>query len=396
MSGIDLASLASASQEEAARQMSVCNACRYCEGLCAVFPAMELRRDFAGGDVDFLANLCHNCGACYYDCQYAPPHEFAINVPVAMAELRDETYARYAWPPVFSGVFQRNGLWVALAAAGSVAAFLIGFAAWQDTSVLFGVHTGEGAFYRLMPHNTMVAIFGGVFLYAMVALGMGVRAFWRASGPVQDLRLSSLWQAMKDTSRLRYLDGGGMGCMDESERPNDRRRLYHHFTYYGFLLCFASTSSGTLFHYFGWEAPYPVWHPTVILGVLGGIGLVIGPIGLFRQRERRDVAIRRDDRTGMGAAFLWMLLLTSVTGLALLVFRATPAMGVLLAVHLGVVFALFLTFPYGKFVHGIYRFTALVRHAHEQRLAHGDVAVNAPPAGERKRTLLPVAGQSQA
>ena len=58
MSGIDLASLASASQEEAARQMSVCNACRYCEGLCAVFPAMELRRDFIEGQAgETLENL---------------------------------------------------------------------------------------------------------------------------------------------------------------------------------------------------------------------------------------------------------------------------------------------------------------------------------------------------
>jgi citrate/tricarballylate utilization protein len=40
-------------------------------------------------------------------------------------------------------------------------------------------------------------------------------------------------------------------------------------------------------------------------------------------------------------------------------------MGLLLAVHLGFVFALFLTLPYGKFVHGLYRFLALVQYARE-------------------------------
>ena len=40
-------------------------------------------------------------------------------------------------------------------------------------------------------------------------------------------------------------------------------------------------------------------------------------------------------------------------------------MPVLLAIHLGVVLALFLTLPYGKFVHGIYRYLALAHHERE-------------------------------
>jgi citrate/tricarballylate utilization protein len=40
-------------------------------------------------------------------------------------------------------------------------------------------------------------------------------------------------------------------------------------------------------------------------------------------------------------------------------------MGLLLVVHLGAVLALFVTLPYGKFVHGIYRTAALVKFARE-------------------------------
>ena len=83
---------------DARREMEICNACRYCEGFCAVFPAMELRREFSAGDLSYLANLCHNCRGCYYACQYAPPHEWGINVPKALAEVRAESYAEYAWP----------------------------------------------------------------------------------------------------------------------------------------------------------------------------------------------------------------------------------------------------------------------------------------------------------
>jgi citrate/tricarballylate utilization protein len=56
---------------EARRQMEICNACRYCEGYCAVFPAMAMRREFTGADLTHLANLCHGCKGCYHACQYA-------------------------------------------------------------------------------------------------------------------------------------------------------------------------------------------------------------------------------------------------------------------------------------------------------------------------------------
>ena len=359
--------------EEADRLMTVCNSCRYCEGLCAVFPAMEMRRSFSDGDLNYLANLCHSCGACYTDCQFSPPHEYNVNVPQNLAIARAESYAAYAWPRAFSGLFARNGLAISIIAALSVAAFIFGFAAFTDPQVLYGIHTGPGAFYQLMPHNAMAALFGAAFLYAIVALVMGVVSFWRDIGePVGGkVDAGSLFQAMRDAGELRYLDGGGVGCFNEDDHPTDRRKIFHHLTFYGFALCFAATATGTLYHYLlAREAPYPWWDLPVVLGTLGGIGLVIGPIGLLFAKSQRDPALTDAARTGMDAAFILMLLLTSLSGLALLAWRDTAAMGPLLAVHLGVVFALFITMPYGKFVHGIYRFAALVRHAHEQGSAH--------------------------
>jgi citrate/tricarballylate utilization protein len=356
--------------EEADRLMTVCNSCRYCEGLCAVFPAMEMRRSFADGDLNYLANLCHACGACYTDCQFSPPHEFNVNVPKILAIARAESWATYAWPRAFSGLFARNGLAISIIAALSVAAFIFGFAVLTDRQILMGIHTGPGAFYALMPHNAMAALFGAAFLYAMLALSIGLRAFWRDIGePLGALaEPGPLWQAMKDAGKLRYLDGGGVGCVNEDERPTDRRKLYHHLTFYGFLLCFASTSVATLYHYL-WarEAPYPWWDLPVVLGTLGGLGLLIGPAGLLAEKFKRDSALVDEKRTGMDMAFIVMLFLTSLTGIALLVWRDTAAMGPLLALHLGVVFSLFITLPYSKFVHGLYRYAALVRYARERR-----------------------------
>lgn len=357
--------------EEADRLMTVCNSCRYCEGLCAVFPAMEMRRSFSDGDLNYLANLCHSCGACYVDCQFSPPHEFNVNVPRTLAIARAESYAAYAWPQALSGLFARNGLFLSIVTALSVAAFILGFAAVNDPDVLYGKHSGPGAFYALMPHRAMAALFGAVFLYAILSLFFSLRGFWRDIGEPVGRRgeAGSLWQAIRDACELRYLDGGGAGCFNEDDKPTDRRKLYHHLTFYGFLLCFAATSVATLYHYlFAREAPYPWWDLPVDLGTLGGIGLVLGPAGLLAEKWRRDPALADEARFGMDAGFTVMLLATGLSGLALLFFRQTNAMGPLLALHLGVVLALFITLPYGKFVHGLYRFLALVRYARERKM----------------------------
>src|SRR5476649_1421759 len=86
---------------------------------------MTRRLEFGKADIHYLANLCHNCGACLHACQYAPPHELAVNVPQAMAKARLRTYREYAWPPALGSLYQRNVLTLALALSSGLALFLL-------------------------------------------------------------------------------------------------------------------------------------------------------------------------------------------------------------------------------------------------------------------------------
>jgi citrate/tricarballylate utilization protein len=349
---------------EAARQMQICNACRYCEGFCAVFPAMTRRLEFTAADMHYLANLCHNCGACLHACQYAPPHEFAVNVPQAMAKLRGETYTEYAWPHALGALYRRNGLVFAVAATLGIAVFL-----WLALFVIGGTpDVTSGNFYDVFPHNTLVAIFGAAFGWAVIALGVGATRFWKGQepGPAEP---GARAETLRNVLALTYLDGGhGDGCNEESDRFTLARRRFHHLTFYGFLLCFASTSVATIYHYaFGLHAPYAFVSLPVLLGTLGGIGLLAGPAGLLWLNLRRDPQHGDVRQRPMDRAFIALLFATSVTGLALLAWRATPAMPTLLAVHLGAVIALFLTLPYGKFAHAVYRTAALLKWNIEKR-----------------------------
>jgi len=355
----------SPNETEVRRQLQICNACRYCEGFCAVFPAMTRRLEFGQADIHYLANLCHNCGACLHACQYAPPHEFAVNVPQAMAQVRGQTYADYAWPPTLGKLYQRNGLTVALALAAALALFLAMVISIRGT--LFHAPLA-GNFYAVFPHNLLVAMFAPIFLFAMLALSLGVRRFWRDVSPGA-LNSSAVAEATSNALRLKFLDGGhGEGCNNEDDAWTLWRKRFHHATFYGFMLCFASTCTATVYHYlFNWQAPYAMTSLPVLLGIAGGIGLLVGPAGLFRLNLRRHPLHGDAAQKPMDRAFIALLFFTSLTGLALMIWRDTSAMALLLAVHLGVVMALFATLPYGKFAHGVYRCAALLKWAIEKR-----------------------------
>ena len=357
-------------EQQVKQALQICNACRYCETFCAVFPAMTKRLEFTKADIHYMANLCHNCGACLHACQYAPPHEFGVNIPQAMAQVRLETYQDFAVPASFGAIYKKTG--IPFVSAMTVFFFVIMMlGVWLNGTDIFGLY--QGNFYAIFPHNFLAALFGIVFITAFILLGMGIAKFWRQTSDiiVEGVAQPDLLQASKNVLTLKYLDGGhGKGCNEEDDRYTQIRRVFHHLTMYGFLLCFLATSVATLYHYIlGLSAPYAYTSLPVILGTLGGIGLVVGPIGLLYLNIKRHPLHGDAQQKPMDRGFIFQLLCISITGLLLLAFRDTSAMALLLIIHLATVMTFFLTIPFGKFAHGFYRSAALLKFAVEERVA---------------------------
>jgi citrate/tricarballylate utilization protein len=358
-------------EQRSRRFVEICNACRYCEGYCAVFPAIELRRQFTSGDLSYLANLCHDCRGCYYSCQYAPPHEFALNLPKAFAELRLETYERYAWPRALAALFRRNALVASILTLLWIVIFV-----WLAKPLPAIAGTRAGAFYAVVGEGVMIAITGAAFLFAILALAAGLVNFWRATNNSETVDAPSLFSGMRDIFTLRNLGGGGDGCNNKNETFSQSRRYFHQALFYGFLLCFASTCTAAFYeHVLGRLSPYPFFSLPVLLGTIGGIAMLVGIVGLLAIKLAADRAPASRLLLDIDYSFLVLLFVAAATGLVLLAARSTAAMPWLLAVHLGVIVSLFLVLPYCKFVHGIYRGAALLRYAAER--------------SDRKRTTAP-------
>jgi citrate/tricarballylate utilization protein len=141
---------------------------------------------------------------------------------------------------------------------------------------------------------------------------------------------------------------------------------------YGFALAFLATVLAAIWQdFFGLLPPFPFWSAPVITGTVGGVLMIIGCIGLMWLKASSLVLSRDliDDRmVSMDTAFLVVLLLASVTGILTLALRSTGAMGPMLTLHLATLVALYATAPYGKFVHGAYRFIALLKSRVDQGL----------------------------
>lgn len=354
---------------DARRQLEICNACRYCEGVCAVFPALERRRTFGEGDVAHLANLCHDCRACLYVCPFAPPHEFGVNIPMLMADVRLRTYEHHATPRRLHALLGRSGPGIVFTL---LVCLIVVFAASMlgVAGPLLVERTGPGSFYEVIPWFWMFLPATLVTIFGIVVAVIGMVRFWRQTNPVRGSSVTRglIVRAAWDAATLRYLSGGGPGCNYPDEAPSQARSWAHHLVFWGFISAFISTTTAFVYQeIFGLLPPYALLSLPVVFGVVGGIGMIAGGLGLIALKMRSDRAPASRAMLALDAAFLVILLLVNSTGMLLLGLRSTSAMPIVLDIHLAAVLAFFITAPYGKMIHAVYRYAALVRNRLEER-----------------------------
>ena len=101
--------------------------------------------------------------------------------------------------------------------------------------------------------------------------------------------------------------------------------------------------------------------------MIGGVGIIVGCAGLLWLKMAADRDPQAPSLLGADTGLLCCCCSSPSPACCFWALRSTSALGIALCIHLGLVLGFFLTMPYSKFVHGLYRFGALIRYAADQR-----------------------------
>jgi quinone-modifying oxidoreductase subunit QmoC len=212
------------------------------------------------------------------------------------------------------------------------------------------------AYEDFVPHGLLYAVFFPVAGWVTLAAGIGGARFWKKMGEGTERRgsfLTGAWPVLVDV-----LGHKSFGTCEKISS----RRWAHLALFWGFVG--AAVTSGLLVYVIyveGAEMPLPLGHPIKILGNLSAVLLVVGGFLLIVSRFGMHRTLIKTSAFDM--FFLSVVALVIATGViveaARFVLPVTTA-AFLYTIHLGVVLTLFLTFPYSKFAHMLYRTLALI------------------------------------
>ncbi|HHQ47602.1 MAG TPA: hypothetical protein ENK19_01795 [Acidobacteria bacterium] len=333
-----------------------CFQCATCSAVCSLAPDERPfpRRQMLmaqWGLIDRLAAdpavwLCHQCNDCTVRC---PRNARPGDVLQAVRSMVVERLATPAWMGRLVG--KARSTWPVL--LGTPILFwvvllgLTGHLAWP-------AHVT--AFEQVVPHLLIYSVFLPVATWVLAVTFLEGGRFWAFLGSSGPPRKGSFLGALLPVlgeigTHRRFAD-----C--EAARP---RRTGHLLLMWGFVG--AAVTSGLLviaLYGFGSKMPLPLGHPFKILGNVSAVLLVAGVTVLSWQRLARPEV--SGSTTAFDTFFLTVVLLVIATGvlseIARFALPGSMAGGIYVA-HLSFVLTLFLTFPYSKFAHVLYRTLAM-------------------------------------
>jgi len=296
--------------------------------------------------------LCHQCNDCTVRCpRDAKPGD-------VLQIVRSLVIERLSFPRCLGRLVGNvRSTWPVLLAL-PLLFWVVLLGATGHLTVPAGLESGW-AYEDLVPHVFIYGVFFPVAAWVVLASWVSGRRFWRLLGRGRPRRGSFLAGLAPVAGEIGAHSRFG-SCA--TARP---RRLGHLLLLWGFVGAAVTSALLIVAMYVQkLEMPLPLDHPYKLLGNLSGAVLVVAAALL--------VGLRLGDSAASGASrafdtfFLAVVVTVIATGMAVELTRladaAAPALA-LYVVHLASVLALFLTFPYSKFAHVLYRTLAM---AHER------------------------------
>jgi quinone-modifying oxidoreductase subunit QmoC len=357
-------------EKSGAGHVGRCYQCATCTSVCELstpenaFPRKQMLLA-QWGMLDQLAAdpavwLCHQCSDCSEHCpRDAKPGDVLKGMRAEVIRMLSfprfigtvVANARLTWPLM---VFLPWLFWIVL---------LLGMGYYPVEAEQLLSQGEHGGFAAIAPHWLIYAIYFPIAGWVMLAAGIGGVRLWRMMGRGAKRRgsfMSGLIAVMMDIATHKSFG-------ECKAKPS--RRTPHLLLFWGFVG--AAVTSGLLIvaiYIQKLPMPLPLWHPYKLLGNISAVLLVIGGIQLIVNRYGRGRALVSSN--AFDNFFLGLVAAVIITGVATEAVRlaSMPTTAfVIYTLHLGVVMALFLTFPYSKFAHMLYRALAQVH----QRLTAG-------------------------
>ena len=356
-----------------------CYQCATCSSVCALAPANAPfpRRQILWaqwGMEDRLMGdagpwLCHQCNDCSVRC----PRE--VNPGDIMASVRAMVVEKMA-TPAFLGRLVGNAkkTWPLLVLGPLVYwLVLLGATGIHIPLVDDALAATDGRFHyeHFVPHTLIyITYFSATFFVLLTMFSSGSR-YWKMLGANSE-RKGSLIGALIPA----FIDIGTHKKFATCDRGVFKRRWGHFLVMWGFIGAAITSGFAVVYLYretvffswlnLGYSYPVPITHWVKWLGNISAVALVLGGLLLWLNRRSTD-----DKLVGVTTAFdrffLWVVLAVIATGVLTEVARFV-AVPIILAcaiylIHLAIVLTLFLTLPYSKFAHILYRTLAM---AHER------------------------------